>query len=113
MRYAPLPIAGHSAVPVPREVRLRRSGPREECLTSAMQYAATLIRQNRAADGQIEETAHIKVETWLSDQLLLKGLDEVWDVHHLFCTQYLVPCHIGLFVRIPVLQFNENILVRL
>ena len=65
MWYATPPVARHSAFP--REIRLRRSSPREaqimiqECLTSAIWYASTLTCQNRAADGHTEETAHIKM----------------------------------------------------
>ncbi len=64
MRCATPPIAQHSAFP--REIRLERSSPLEaqnmpeDSLTLAIQYASTLIRQNRTADGQIQETAHLR-----------------------------------------------------
>ena len=71
-------------------------------------FAPTSTRQNRKADGQVRETAHITGQTWLAVQLFFKLCDKVW---YRYCPLYITHFDVGGLEGSPRFHFNENTFV--
>ena len=58
---------------------------------------------------QTKETAHTRIEMWLSDQLMLKSCNEGRHGHHLLCILLQVALDIGAFELFTLLKLCRTL----